>query len=131
MNMQTTEANIDITRKDGKLISISVVMPMWDKVGIDDVININIPLFGIKTFAANLIDVDVAIEEAIRIFCIATEKYGVGLENELRILGWSFNEEKENTISMTYYVSDNNIVMEQIMETGEQFSNTQSFELAY
>jgi hypothetical protein len=130
VSMQSNEANIEIIRVDGKLISISVVMPMWDKVGMDETFKINIPLFGIKTFAKNNIsDVDIAVEEAVKIFCNNAEKFGAGLENELRILGWSYNGSIDNKISMVYNVSENDIVMEQIMETGEQYAHTHNLEL--
>lgn len=127
--MQTNEANIEIIRKNKKLFSISVVMPMWDKVGDDGFLKIDIPLFSIRTFAKNEQDAELAIEEAIKVFCINSEKFGAGLENELRILGWSHNIEQEETISMVYNVSDTNVVMEQIMETGEQYAHTHSLEL--
>lgn len=127
--MQTNEANIEITRKDKKLFSISVVMPMWDKIGDDGFLKIDIPLFSIRTFAKNDEDAEIAIEEAIKVFCINAEKFGAGLENELRILGWSHNTENDETISMVYNVSDTNVVMEQIMETGEQYAHTHSLEL--
>lgn len=120
--MKIKEANIEIIRDNGTLSSISVVMPMWDKIGIDDFLSINIPLFGIKTFAKDEVDSDLAVEEAIKIFCINAEDFGKGLENELKILGWSFSEQTENSTSMYYGVSDTNIVLEQIMQTGEQYS---------
>lgn len=127
--MQTNEANIEIIRKDKKLFSISVVMPMWDKVGDDGFLKLDIPLFGIRTFAKDLEDAEMAIEEAIKVFCINAEKFGAGIENELRILGWSHNLENDESISMVYNVSDTNVVMEQIMETGEQYAHTHLLEL--
>lgn len=104
-------------------------MPMQKKVGDDGFLKIDIPLFSIRTFAKNEQDAELAIEEAIKVFCINSEKFGAGLENELRILGWSHNIEQEETISMVYNVSDTNVVMEQIMETGEQYAHNQSLEL--
>lgn len=128
--MQTSEANIEITRNNRKLFSIAVVMPMWDKIGDDGFLKIDLPLFGIRTFSKNALDTEIAIEEAIKIFCINAERFGAGLENELRILGWSHNFEKEDTTSMVYNVSDTNVVLEQIMETGEQYAHTHLLEFA-
>ena len=127
--MQTNEANIEIIRKDKKLFSISVVMPMWDKISDDGFIKIDIPLFGLRTFAKNEQDSEIAIEEAIKVFCINSEKFGAGLENELRVLGWSHHTENGEISAMVYNVSDTNVVMEQIMETGEQYAHTHSLEL--
>lgn len=127
--MQTNEANIEITKKGNKIFSIAVVMPMWDKMGDDGFLKIDIPLLSIRTFAKDEQDAQKAIEEAIKIFCINAEKFGAGLVNELRILGWSHNNEVDNTVSMVYSVSDTNFVLEQIMETGEQYAHTHSLEL--
>ena len=127
--MQTNEANIEIVRKNKKLFSIAVVMPMWDKIGDDNFLRIDIPLFNLKTYAQNEGDAESAIEEAIKVFCINAEKFGAGLENELRILGWSHYTEIDEVVSMVYNVSDTNVVMEQIMETGENYAHTHSLEL--
>jgi hypothetical protein len=126
--MKITEANIEISRKDGKLFSVSVAMPIWDKVGNDDFLSVNIPLFGIKTFAKDEIDAEIAINESLRAFCINAEKFGKGLENELKLIGWGFIEQTETFASMSYRVSNSNSVIDQIMQTGEQV--VQKFELA-
>lgn len=118
--MKITEANIEINRKDGKLTSVSVAMPIWDKVGNDDFLSINIPLFGMKTFAKNELDAENAINEALTLFCINSEKFGKGLENELKLIGWGFNEQKQDFTSMTYSVANSNSIIDQIMQTGEQ-----------
>ncbi|MGV9004722.1 hypothetical protein [Flavobacterium sp.] len=118
--MRITEANIEIIRQEGKLVSVSVAMPIWDKVGDDNILSVNIPLFGIKTFAENEFDADIAIKEVLTAFCINSEKFGNGLENVLKIIGWSFNERNENFCSMSFSVSNNNSVIDQIMQTGEQ-----------
>lgn len=120
--MKINEANIDISRKEGKLISVSVAMPIWDKVGMDDFISVNIPLFNTKTFAKDEKDADVAIAEAIKGFCISAEKFGRGLEAELKLLGWNFIEQSDDFTSMAFIVSDSNTVIDQIMQTGEQFA---------
>ncbi len=128
--MQINEANIDILRKDGKLVSAFVSMPIWDKLGMDDFISVNIPLFGIKTFAKDENDADKAIHEALTAFCINAEKFGKGLEEELKSIGWKIipSKSNENFSSMVYSVSNTNSVLDQIMQTGEQVS--QRLELA-
>jgi hypothetical protein len=119
--MDKREANIEIFRQAGKLTSISVIMPTWTKQEHDDTLSVNIPLFGIKTVAKDEEDAEVAIEEAIKSFCIIAEKCGKGLERELETLGWSFVNENETYSLLTYSVSETNVVMEQIMQTGDQY----------
>lgn len=116
--MKTITGNIEIKRVDGKLNSISVVMPIWDKTSEDDFISVNIPLFGISTFAKDELDTENAIKESINIFCINAEKFGKGLENELKLLGWSFKDSN----SMIFEISAKNRVFGQIMQTGDQFA---------
>lgn len=120
--MKINEANIDIIRKEGKLISVCVEMPFWDKMSDDNFISVNIPLFGIKTYSENDVDSDKAIEEAINLFCINSEKFGKGLEVELKLIGWSFSSQTEEGItSMSYSISNSNTVLDQIMQTGEKY----------
>lgn len=120
--MRITEANIEINRKDGKLHSISIDMPIWDKIGEDDFMSVNIPLLGIKTFAKDEDDAQLAIKEAINLFCITNEKFGKGLETELQILGWEFISEKNDSILMAY--STSNFIFDEMMQTGEKFVET-------
>ena len=70
------EATIDIFREEGQLRSVSVVMPIWDKVEGDQSIIIEIPLFGTKTFVFDDIDANQAIDDAIKFFCKNSEKFG-------------------------------------------------------
>jgi hypothetical protein len=121
--MNNQEANIEITRIEGVLQSISVVMPIWDKIGMDEMISVNVPLFGIKTFAEDLDDAEIAVKESLTAFCINAEKFGKGLETELKIMGWCFNNESTRDVSfMSFNVPEENIVVDQIMQTGEQFA---------
>lgn len=119
--MRINEANIDINRSEGKLLSISIDMPIWDKLLEDNFISINIPLLSIKTFAKDEDDFDTAIQEAVKSFCINTELFGNGLESELKSIGWVFNEQSKDFTSMSYSVPNSNSVFDQIMKTGEQF----------
>jgi hypothetical protein len=120
--MKINEANIEIIRKEGKLQSISVAMPIWDKIGDDNFLSINIPLFGIKTFAKDEVDAEIAINEILTLFCINAEKFGKGLENELKLIGWSFIKQDAEFCTMAYNVSNSNSVIDQIMQTGEQIA---------
>ena len=120
--MKTAEGNIEIKRKDGILCSISVIMPIWNKLLDDSTISVDVPLFGLKTFAKNEEDVDVAVEEAIKCFCIASEKFGQGLEKELQTIGWTFENEKDDLLS--FIIDSDNSVFEQVMETGDKFAET-------
>lgn len=120
--MQIPEANIEIQRNEKALVSVSVVMPVWDKRADDGSISISIPLFNMKTFAKSQEEVEVALEEAIHAFCFNAERFGRGLESELQSLGWSFSS-CEGSV-MIYSVSDRNVVLEQIMTTGDQYART-------
>ncbi|GAB1856699.1 hypothetical protein MHTCC0001_15340 [Flavobacteriaceae bacterium MHTCC 0001] len=126
--MTISEANIDILRIDGNLDSISVAMPVWDKLSNDGLLSIDIPLFGIKTFAIDDNDAKKAIEDSVRLFCLSAEKFGRGLEFELLNMGWKITSDTKGIVSMSFEVSETNTVIEQIMHTGEQFA--QKLELA-
>jgi hypothetical protein len=119
--MKINEANVEITRRDGKLVAIQVVMPRWDKIGNDETININLPLFNLKTFALNAEDdADTAINEVITAFCIMAEAHGNGIETELKSLGWQILSQTDEKCCMSYMVSDKYGVYDCIMQTGEQ-----------
>lgn len=119
---RVNEANIDIIRKKGILTSVSVAMPIWDKEGNDELLAIDIPLFGIKTVAKNPMDAEVAIKESVKLFCLSAEKFGKGLENELKVMGWAFITQEKDFTSMTFSIPAKNTVIDQIMSTGGQFA---------
>lgn len=125
------QANIEIFRgDDDKLLSVSVVMPVWDKTAMDGMIAVNVPHFGIKTFAKDDIDADVAIKESLKAFCINAERFGKGLETELKIMGWNFDRPSSGSIKMFYEVPQPNVVIDQILETGDQFAEKLELETA-
>lgn len=56
----------------------------------DGTISIELPMFGdLRTYAENDEDMKVAIDEAIQLFRMASEKFGIGIKKELQMLGWS------------------------------------------
>jgi len=120
--MRINEANIEINRKDGKLFSISVDMPIWDKIVEDDFMSVNIPFLGIKTFARDEEDAQQAIKECINLFCISSEKFGNGLEAELKLIGWDFVSRDANSTVMAFTTS--NFIFDQILQTGDKFVET-------
>ncbi|RXG31808.1 hypothetical protein [Leeuwenhoekiella marinoflava] len=126
--MKNSEANIEIERGvDNALTSVTVFMPIWDKDNDDDeTISIDIPLLGLKTIAKDVVDADAAIKEAIELFCLSSEKFGKGLENDLKVLGWSFGKKDGATTVMNF--DTKNSVFNQIFSTGDQFA--QKFDLA-
>ena len=129
--MNTNNANIDIFRDfSGKLTSVSVVMPIWDKTSRDGKIAVNVPHFGIKTFALDFNDADTAIKESLKAFCINAEKFGRGLESELKIMGWNFDKPSSDSIKMFFEVPKNSVILDQILETGDQFSEKLDLEIA-
>jgi hypothetical protein len=121
--MGITEANIEIIRTNGILSSVSVVIPSWSKNNEDNSITIDMPMFGLKTFAQNEQDMENAIEEAIKCFCIASEKFGMGIEKELIQIGWSFISDDTKNTSLDYQIPSDNFVLEQIMQTGNQYAH--------
>lgn len=120
--MTPNEANIDIIRRDNNLVTVSVAMPVWDKPSNDGFISIDIPMFGIKTFAESDKDANSAIEESIRLFCMSAEKFGRGLEFELVNMGWNITSDKDGLTCMSFSIPETFTVIEQIMHTGDQFA---------
>lgn len=121
--MITQEANIDIIRNDkGALKSVSVALPVWTKESEDGVLSIDVPILGIKTFAKNELDVDSAISEAIHLFCVNSEEFGNGLENELKLAGWNFSNRKFSQASL--YWGTNDDIIDLILETGSPYTET-------
>jgi len=56
----------------------------------DRSISIILPMFGdLRTYAKDEDDMKVAIDEAIQLFRIASEKFGMGIKKELKMLGWT------------------------------------------
>jgi hypothetical protein len=130
--MNTTEANIKITRKGGKIDSISVLMPIWNKQSDHGNLLVNLPLLGIDTIAKDEKDAEKAIEEAIISFCIVSEKFGQGVEKELLSLGWTAIDGETGEPILGFTISDNsdaNIMLERLMQTGENYIN-QHLEIA-
>jgi len=122
MKTKTTSGSIEIKRSKGKLDTITVVMPIWDKTIEDGFLSINIPLFAVSTFAKDVSDIDEAVREAITLFCVNSEKFGKGLENDLRVLGWNHGKTIKELTTLTFEVSQKNQVFGQVMQTGEQFA---------
>ncbi|MEZ4809236.1 MAG: hypothetical protein R2819_02645 [Allomuricauda sp.] len=121
--MITQEANIDIIRsQEGVLKSVSVAFPVWIKDREDGFLSVDIPILGIKTFAKDESDVDSAIKEAIILFCLNSEEFGNGLENELKLAGWNFSSRKFTSASL--YWGTNDDIIDLILETGSPFTET-------
>ena len=121
--MSINTANIDIIRDNGKLSSISVVMPFWDKTLEDESLLIDIPMFTIQTSATDDLDALIATREAITAFCLSAERFGKGLETELRSIGWIFTEQKEDFSSLSFNIPSQNFVVDRMIQTGEQFAD--------
>lgn len=123
--MKTTEANFKITRLDGKIHSVSVFMPTWNKVEDENPFTtVHIPLLGLKTIAStnSTNDAFSAINETIKGFCILSEKFGQGIEKELEVLGWTVVETNETNTIMNFAIEPSDFILEQIMETGNEFA---------
>lgn len=110
----SSDATMTISRENGVLHSISLVMPVWIKN--DGILTIDLPFFKTKTYARTEAEVDKAIEEAVKSFCIASERFGKGVEKELELLGW---EKVDDTLGFNLPQSE---VMDQILHTGVIFA---------
>jgi hypothetical protein len=106
---------IEISRENHKLASVKVVMPVWKRNGTDGLTYINMPLLGISTYGKTPEDVDKAIEETITGFCLASDKFGLGLESELEFFGWTKTEFKNSSV---FTLNIQSPVMDEIMDTG-------------
>ena len=123
IKVMTQEANIDIIRNSkGVLKSVSVALPVWAKEGEDGFLSIDVPILGIKTSSKDESDVDSAIREAIHLFCLNSEEFGNGLENELKLAGWNFSDKKFSGSSL--YWGTNDDIIDSILETGNPFTET-------
>lgn len=121
--MNTIEANIEITRAGDKLVSISVSMPVWSKESeFDSNIHVQLPLLNIDTIASDEKDAEFAIKEAIQSFCIASEKFGEGLEKELQSLGWKRVDQDGNHV-LGFCVSETDDLLDRLLQTGDSYVN--------
>jgi hypothetical protein len=116
--ISTAETKIEVTRKEGKLTSIKVIMPTWHDHGDDGQIYTTMPfLGGLTTYSLDHSDSEIAIKEAIHCFCIASEKHGMGVERELQSLGWEVDEESQNSIILS--IPTMNQIFDLVVKTGE------------
>ena len=121
--MTTIEANIEITRTGDKLVSISVSMPVWSKESeFNGNILVKLPLLNIDTVARDEKDAEFAIKEAIQSFCIASEKFGEGVEKELQSLGWKQVDQDGNHI-LGFCVSEADELLDRLLQTGDNYVN--------
>lgn len=120
--MITLKANIDVVREDGKLKTASVALPIWIKQREDDVLFVDIPMLNISTTAWDENDVETSLKEALTLFFLNCEKFGTGVENELKLAGWNFTQTKGDKTSMCWGTDDE--VIERILSTGNDFAQT-------
>ncbi len=121
--MENMEANIVITRNEGKLASISVQMPIWSKESeFDNNTIVKLPLLGVETIAKNEYDAEIAIKEAIQSFCVVAEKFGQGVEAELQSLGWKIVDSNGNPI-LGFCVSETDALLDRLLQTGDNYIN--------
>ena len=117
------EATIKLLKVVGKVKSISIFMPIWEKTSEHGNLFINLPLLGLETIAKDNTDSEAAIREIISSFCTVAEKFGQGIEKELQALGWVHVDDETGEPIMGYNVSDADSVIERIMQTGENYIN--------
>ncbi len=121
--METNEANIKITRDGERISSISVSMPIWTKTSEQNNLLIKLPLLGIETIAKDELDAEKAIEEAIISFCIVSERFGQGVDKELKVLGWASVNNEVGEDLLGYNVEDGDSLIERLIQTGDNYTN--------
>lgn len=110
-------AIVHITRTDGKLASVNVVIPIWiSSQDNNNHFDIKIPLLHLETFVDNLEETDIAIDEVVTNFILLAEKHGGGLENQLELMGWKMEG------STVLNLDSVGTPFEGIMETGTEKS---------
>ena len=119
--MHKHTANIEISKRRGRLHTVNVFMPIWTDSSNDGSIDVRIPLFDISTSAFNEEDVDSAVKECIQLFCLNAEEFGRGVEVELKSLGWNMVESKKNISTLSFGVSERNSVFNNVLQTGSPF----------
>ena len=120
--MNHPEANIKIFRSEGKTF-ISVFMPVWNKQSDHGNLLVHLPLLGIDTIAKDEKDAEIAINEAIKSFCIVAHKFGQGIEKELQSLGWVRVHSETGEPLLGYNVAQTDEVLDRIFQTGDSFVN--------
>lgn len=127
--MNLEEAELEVTRSNNKIVEIKVIMPTWARKDNSGKFYIKMPLLGgIETFCDNELEIQEAVEEAIKGFVLVAEKYGEGLELELKSIGWSLDPlmeiENDNSKSHLQLIPQND-VFNSMLTTG----NTSSYNL--
>lgn len=117
--MNNTEFNIQIHRREDKISSVMVEMPVWHKETEDGFLSVNVPLFDIRTYAKDENDADIAVREAIKAFCLNAEDFGQGLEKELMRLGWKVSSNSQEETLMTF--SNSNHIFNTLLSTGDNY----------
>lgn len=122
--MNTMEANIKISRRpDGKLASVAVLIPVWNKISDHGNLFVSIPLLGIETVAKDEKDAEVAIRDSIHAFCLVAEKCGQGLEQELMSLGWVHIDGETGEPVLGYDAGNPDDVLDRIFKTADNYAN--------
>lgn len=120
----TTDAKIRLARTEtGILKSIAVTMPIWFKESNSGFFKVGLPLIGIETTAKDEEDSDIAIMEAIKVFCLVAERFGNGVEKELQALGWKPVDETTGEEILGFDSKDPDSMLDRLMRTGENYAN--------
>jgi len=114
---------IEITRSENHHLSeVKVIMPIWTRKGDDAKLYASLPLLGIETYGDTEEDLDIAINEAVKCFCIASEQHGLGLESELQFIGWKPAGQSKDHALLT--IDMDMPLFEGIINTGEPTAMT-------
>lgn len=95
--MNKEETTIQVSR-DGKEISISALIPAWFTKNPSGDFKISLPLLGFETNCDSESEIEDAVKEAVKGFCIVSDKHGKGIEKEFELLGWKVKSTKKKKV---------------------------------
>lgn len=84
--MKQLELLLKTFKSNHNINDLRRVMPIIHKPELDNTIRVELPLLNITTTAFSEDDVELAVIESVQLFIKSAEKFGKGLENELKLL---------------------------------------------
>lgn len=121
--MNSDNISIELSRVNGILKEVSISNLIWTKQNSFGSTEICLPFLGIYTSSPSENEIDVSIEEAIKGFCIACEKYGKGLESELESIGW-INLDSDRHV---FNIAPQTDAFDMVLKTGHTSFHTITF----
>jgi hypothetical protein len=117
MEAMNKNLQVEATRKEGRLMTVKATMPVWSKIDVSGKLEVKMPFIGGETFCNSESAIEKATEEAFACFCLASERFGRGLEQELVVLGWKHTGAKENGVCILSFGPENETI-DNVFDTG-------------